>query len=102
MVTASRLLLLMDFSGECLPLEYGSLNYENSGAFGGWTISMIELARRLTNLNDPSAAEAILNPDSIEQMLALPDNWVGAYNPGFCLLVYLRQGWAPRLDDRRC
>jgi len=84
---------VMDTSGQQLPLEYGALNYENTGAYGGWTLSMVELVRWFSNLDDPNAENALLNPDSVNQMFALPENWAGSYNEGD---YFYSSGWAVR------
>jgi CubicO group peptidase (beta-lactamase class C family) len=84
---------VMENNGGQLPFEYGALNYENAAAFGGWTLSMVETARWLANLDDPEAPDAILNADSQALMFGLPENWQGPYTSGD---VYYGSGWAVR------
>ncbi len=84
---------VMDGSGQLVPWEYGAFNMENAAAFGGWTMSMVEAARWLSNLDDPDAPAALLNETSLAGMFGLPENWSGAYPPGS---YYYSQGWQVR------
>ena len=84
---------VMDSSGELLPWEYGALNMENATAFGGWDFNMVEAARWLVSLNDPSAEDALLDEQSLASMFGLPENWIGAYTPGD---YYYSMGWQVR------
>ncbi|HJT98263.1 MAG TPA: hypothetical protein VJ696_08095, partial [Rhodanobacteraceae bacterium] len=84
---------VMDESGVTVPFEYGAFNIENMDSHGGWIVSVVEFARWLANLDDPSAPDAILDPASIDRMYSLPENYPLPYNPGD---PYYAEGWAVR------
>ena len=84
---------VMDDSGDTVPFEYGAFNIENMDAHGGWIVSAVELARWLSNLDDPNAPDAVLDETSIERMFSLPQNYPPPYNPGD---PYYAEGWAVR------
>ena len=84
---------VMDSSGDLLPYEYGALNYENSAAFGGWTIPAVELAKWMASLDAPGDPDAILNQDSLDQMFGLPENLQRPFPSGD---YYYAAGWAVR------
>ena len=62
---------VMDNSGDIESTAYDGYNWENSAAFGAWTISAVEMVRWLSNLDDPDAPNAILNADTRNMMFAL-------------------------------
>lgn len=84
---------VMESNGGQLPYEYGALNYENAAAFGGWTLSMVEVARWLSNLDQPGSSDAILNAQSQATMFGLHENYPGTYTPGD---GYYGSGWLVR------
>ncbi|MBS0555972.1 MAG: beta-lactamase family protein [Proteobacteria bacterium] len=84
---------VMDNSGSTVPYEYGGFNIENMDSHGGWVISAVELARFLSNLDNPTAPNALLNQTSITRMFSLPQNYPLPYNPGD---YYYAEGWAVR------
>jgi CubicO group peptidase (beta-lactamase class C family) len=84
---------VMDDSGDTVPYAYGAFNIENMDSHGGWIVSVVELARWLSNLDDPGAPDAILNQASIDRMYSLPENYPLPYNPGD---YYYAEGWAVR------
>ena len=84
---------VMDASGATVPFEYGAFNIENMDAHGGWLVSAVELARWLSNLDDPSAPNAILDAASLDRMYSLPENYSLPYNPGD---YFYAEGWAVR------
>ena len=85
---------VMDNSGAVLPLPYGGgNNIENFDGLGSWVMSAIDAARWLSNLDAPTSANAILNQTSINRMLALPENFQGAYTLGN---YYPSAGWEVR------
>jgi CubicO group peptidase (beta-lactamase class C family) len=84
---------VLDNSDSVVPVEYGGFNIENMDSHGGWIASAIELARFLSNLDNPAAANAILNQTSIDRMFALPQNYPLPYTTGD---AYYAQGWLVR------
>ncbi|HKJ15891.1 MAG TPA: serine hydrolase domain-containing protein [Xanthomonadales bacterium] len=84
---------VLDNSGEIVALQYGGLNSENNGSYGGWTISAPEIVRWLSNLDNPLAPGSILNPSSRDEMWDLPENHVPPYNLGD---EYYASGWSVR------
>jgi len=86
-------LTVMDNSNATVPREYGALNYDTMDAYGGWIASAPELMRWMTNLDNPAAANAILNQTSLDRMFGLPQNYPLPYTPGD---YYYAQGWQVR------
>jgi len=84
---------VMDDSGVTVPFEYGAFNIENMDSHGGWIVSVVELARWLSNLDDPNAPNAVLDETSIDRMFSLPQNYPPPYNLGD---YYYAEGWAVR------
>ncbi len=84
---------VLDPSGVQVPWEYGGMNMDNLLAAGGWLASAVELARWLANLDDPTAAGALLNADSQALMFGLPQNFPLPYTPGN---AYYGSGWLVR------
>jgi CubicO group peptidase (beta-lactamase class C family) len=84
---------VVDASGATVPFEYGAFNIENMDSHGGWIVSAVELARWLSNLDDPAAPGAILDGASLDRMYSLPQNYPLPYHPGD---AYYAEGWAVR------
>lgn len=84
---------VIDASGALVPWEYGALNQYTMDSYGGWVASAPELVRWLTNLDDPSAADAVLDEASVARMFALPENYPLPYNPGD---YFYASGWQVR------
>lgn len=84
---------VVDNSGDVLPAEYGSLNYENMGAYGGWVSNANELVRWMTRMQNPGFADAPLTSDSLDLMFGLPENYPGNYSPGD---YFYGSGWQVR------
>lgn len=84
---------VIDNSGEIVPLPYGGYNYETNAAYGGWTVSAVEVVRWLANLDNPVAPNAILNSASRSEMFAFPANFTPPYNDGD---EFYASGWGVR------
>ncbi len=85
---------VLDPSGTILPVEYGgSINEDHLDAYGGWVGSAPDLLRWATNLDDPSAPDAILDQASLARTFALPENYPLPYQDGE---YYYASGWAVR------
>ncbi len=84
---------VVDNSGEVLPAEYGSLNYENMAAYGGWVSTANELVRWITRMQDPGFPDAPLSSGSLDLMFGLPQNYPGSYSPGD---YFYGSGWQVR------
>lgn len=84
---------VMDDSGASVPYEYGAFNIDNMDAHGGWIASSVELVRWLSNLDDPTAPDAILDQASIARMFSLPQNYPLPYHLGD---YYYAEGWEVR------
>lgn len=81
---------VMNNSGATVPYEYGGFNLENMDSHGGWIASAVEMVRIASNLDNPAAADAVLNQTSVNRMFSLPTSYPPPYNPGN---VYYAQGW---------
>lgn len=84
---------VMDDSGVLVPYQYGAFNIENMDSHGGWISSAVELVRIASNLDSPSAPDAILNQASIDRMFSLPANYPLPYHLGDS---YYAEGWSVR------
>jgi CubicO group peptidase (beta-lactamase class C family) len=86
---------VIDDSGQIVPFEYGGFNMTNLEGVGGFRASAVELARWLSNLDDPDADGAILNETSLSRMFGLYENYPLPYTPN---TGYYAQGWAVSMD----
>ncbi|MGB0135337.1 serine hydrolase domain-containing protein, partial [Dokdonella sp.] len=84
---------VMDDSGALVPYEYGAFNIENMDSHGGWISSAVEMVRIASNLDNPSASDAILDQASISRMFSLPENYPLPYQLGN---PYYAHGWSVR------
>ena len=85
---------VINASGGQRPWEYGgSINQDTMDSYGGWVASAPELMRWMVNLDNPAAANAILDQTSLNRMFGRPQNYPLPYTPGD---YYYANGWSVR------